>query len=86
MNYEEHIVEGYFEYKEDAKEFSQRFLFIEYLEEWEQIKFKEKYSGTLRDFILADLYLHIHDENYATVQLYTDMIKRHEEVIEEFGR
>jgi len=74
LNFEE---PHYFTLSEDSKEFSQRVLFLEYFEEWERCHFHKFTQHTFKSFILADMYMFLHAENYETVQLYTDVLERY---------
>ena len=74
LNFEQ---SDYFQISPDSKEFSQRILFLEYYEEWERQYFHKFTRHTLKTFILADMYMHLHAENYETVQLYTDVMERY---------
>tara|TARA_R110001632_G_scaffold92880_1_gene198196 strand:+ start:722 stop:985 length:264 start_codon:yes stop_codon:yes gene_type:complete len=75
--YENFTNVDYFNLPPDEQEFCQRFLFLEYIEAWEYSRAREGLQGALKEFIMADMYLHIHDENYETAQLYQDMIDRY---------
>lgn len=71
------INEGYLELTQEQKEFSQRFLFLEYLEEWERSNWQGRRIPMYHQ-IISDMYLHIADEQYETAQLYKDTIELYE--------
>jgi len=82
--YDHFVNEEYLRLDNDLKEFTQRFLFLEYLEEWEQTRFKTKIKITLHQMLFVDLQLHIQDENYETAQLYKDVMERYKKDLPEF--
>ena len=75
--YHNHIVPEYFELNEEQQDFTQRFLFLDYLEEWEVARFRKLNKGiTLYRQMEADMWMHKADEEYETVQLYMDVLDR----------
>ena len=82
--YDHFVNEEYLRLDNDLKEFTQRFLFLEYLEEWEQTNFKTNIKITLEQMLFVDLQLHIQDENYETAQLYKDVMERYKIDLPEF--
>ena len=75
--YHNHIVPEYFELNEEQQDFTQRFLFLDYLEEWEVARFRKLNKGiTLYRQMEADMWMHKADEEYETVQLYMDVLNR----------
>tara|TARA_R110001632_G_scaffold191972_1_gene312779 strand:+ start:193 stop:447 length:255 start_codon:yes stop_codon:yes gene_type:complete len=82
--YDHFVNEEYLRLDIDLKEFTQRFLFLEYLEEWEQTRFKTNIKITLEQMLFVDLQLHIQDENYETAQLYKDVMERYKIDLPEF--
>jgi len=74
----------YFNMSEDSKEFTQRMLFMEYVEEWERSEFHgDPYSLTV-EFVKDQVELE-QNEEYETCQLYMDTFVRFQKQFKEFG-
>ncbi len=83
--YEHFINDGYLDLDPEVQEFCQRFLFLEYLDDWEQNRLRgEGIPLGLEHWIYSDMYLHVHHENYETAQLYKDTIDRYKIDLPEF--
>lgn len=74
---ERFIQRDYFGLRDDVKEFSQRILFLEYLDEWDHLIYTGQTEHSLYTIILADMYILLHREEYETVQLYKDTLERY---------
>ena len=68
----------YFDMDGDTKEFTQRMLFLEYLEEWDRLRFLDETTHSLQTTIMSDMYIHLYYEHYETVQLYKDTLERYQ--------
>lgn len=75
---ENFINPDYFNLTEDSKEFNQRILFLEYLDEWDSLNHEGRTQHTLGTIILADMLILLHQEEYETVQLYKDTLQRYQ--------
>lgn len=73
----------YFKLSKEEKELLQRFLFLEYLEEWEVATFKG-YTYKIQDQMKEQLKELIRQQNYEVCALYVDTMKRYKTDIEEF--
>ena len=81
----DHVIPEYFELDREQKEFMQRFLFLDYAEEWNVLRFRKDDTATTLEIKLeTDMYLHKADENYETVQLYLDVIERYKNEFHQF--
>lgn len=79
---ESFITSEYFELDASTQEYCQRVLFLEYLEEWDRLRFLDETTHTLYTIIVADMYIHQHYERYETVQLYKDTLNRYQKDFE----
>ncbi len=68
----------YLTYTKDQKAFTQQVLFIDYMEEWEDIHFSKGSGPLLYNMLLTGLIKHEETEDYETCQLYTDVLDRYE--------
>lgn len=75
----------YFNMDRESQEFTQRMLFLEYLEEAEQISFHSKEIVSLVEMFLRDQYMHELNEEYETCQLYKDTFLRFKSEFKDFG-
>lgn len=75
---ENFINRDYLNLTDDSKEFNQRILFLEYLDEWDSMVYELRTRHTLGTIILADMYILLHREEYETVQLYKDTLQRYQ--------
>ena len=75
----------YFNMDQESKEFTQRMLFLEYLEEAEQEAFHRGEVVSLVEMFLRDQYMHELDEEYETCQLYKDTFLRFKSEFKDFG-
>jgi hypothetical protein len=75
----------YFNMDRESQEFTQRMLFLEYLEEAEQISFHSKEIVSLVEMFLRDQYMHELNEEYETCQLYKDTFLRFKSEFTDFG-
>ena len=79
--------EDYFQLDDEQRDFLQRLLFFEYIEELEVIAFKlGRKRPHLAYAIHADMEHHIKNESYETAQLYKDMAKRFKKEIIDFDK
>jgi hypothetical protein len=78
----EHVGD-YFKLSKDEKELLQRFLFLDYLEEWEVATLKG-YQYKIYDQMREQLKEMIRIQNYEVCGLYVDTMKRYKTDIEEF--
>ena len=82
--YLDHEISEYFTFNAKEKDYIQRFLFLQYLEEWEVSRFKGVHEYTLHDTILTDKLLHLNHESYETCQLYEDVLQRFKYELKEY--
>ena len=75
----------YFSMDLQSKEFTQRMLFLEYMEEAEQLSFKSKEYVSLTRLFLEDQYMHELNEEYETCQLFKDTFTRFKSEFKDFG-
>ena len=75
----------YFNMDRESKEFTQRMLFLEYLEEAEQEAFHLGEVVSLIEMFLRDQYMHELNEEYETCQLYKDTFLRFKSEFKDFG-
>ena len=68
----------YFTYDADTKLYCQKILFLEYLEEWDRLRFLDETTHSLQTTIMSDMYIHLYYEHYETVQLYKDTLERYQ--------
>lgn len=79
---EHFITDEYFTYDTDTKLYCQKVLFLEYLEEWDRLRFLDETTHTLGTIIEADMFIHLYHERYETGQLYKDTLERYHEDLE----
>jgi len=69
----------------DTREFTQRMLFMEYVEEWEQLSFKNREYLSLTTMFLAAQNGYEEDEEYETCQLFKDTYQRFKSEFKDLG-
>ena len=74
----------YFNMDLNAQEFTQRMLFMEYMEECEQLAYHKKYVSLTEMFIRDQMELERREE-YETCQLYMDTFIRFKSEFKDFG-
>ena len=74
----------YFELDNEQRDFLQRLLFFEYIEELEVMEFKLGRKPILAILLKEDMQYHIEQESYETAQLYKDIAKRFKKEIINF--
>jgi hypothetical protein len=75
----------YFDMDGDTKEFTQRMLFLEYVEEWEQLSFKNREYLSLTAMFLDAQDGYEEDEEYETCQLFKDTYQRFKSEFKDLG-
>ncbi len=75
----------YFNMDQESKQFTQRMLFLEYVEEVEQLSFKSGEYHSLTRLFLEDQYMHELNEEYETCQLFKDTFVRFKSEFVDFG-
>ena len=66
----------YFELDNEQRDFLQRLLFFEYIEELEVMDFKLGRRSCLAQLLYDDMQYHVKQESYETAQLYKDIARR----------
>ena len=79
-----HQHDDYFELDAEQRDFLQRLLFFEYIEELEVIDFKLGRKPCLAILLKADMQHHIENESYETAALYMDIARRFKKEIINF--
>lgn len=77
---------NYLQLDDEQKDFIQRLLFLDYVEDWEQSLFKKGGRGlpSVKVRIEQDLKYLVNDEEYEQAQLYYDILKRYENDFDDF--
>jgi len=76
--------DDYFQLDDEQRDFLQRLLFFEYIEELEVMDFKLGRRTCLAQLLRADMQYHIENESYETAQLYMDIARRFKKEIINF--
>jgi len=76
--------DDYFQLDAEQRDFLQRLLFFEYIEELEVMDFKLGRTSCLAQLLYDDMQYHIENESYETAQLYMDIARRFKKEIINF--